>query len=152
MAMSASSAAFFCENFAGTVSVFAGASGTAKAPFTNAAFGCKRCSGFAGGEGCWAAASPTLPTTASPRVLARRTLRMAGSCRDEHYGSTAACGGKRNSALARAAAAVVRGLNRQARVLVSCGGSVLVSHLGDDDARRWIDQQQAVIDHHISVG
>ena len=36
--MSASSAAFLGENFAGTVSVFAGASGTAKAPLTNTAF------------------------------------------------------------------------------------------------------------------
>ena len=33
--MSLSSAAFFSENFAGTVSVFSGAPGTAKAPLTN---------------------------------------------------------------------------------------------------------------------
>jgi hypothetical protein len=38
MVMSLSSAAFFAENFAGTVSVFAGAPGTAKAPLTNTAF------------------------------------------------------------------------------------------------------------------
>src|SRR6266508_6895659 len=36
--MSSSSDAFFCEYFAGTVSVFAGAPSTAKAPLTNAAF------------------------------------------------------------------------------------------------------------------
>src|SRR6185436_12380368 len=33
--LSLSSAAFFSENFAGTVSVFSGAPGTAKAPLTN---------------------------------------------------------------------------------------------------------------------
>src|SRR3954462_6872503 len=33
--MSLSSAAFFSENFAGTVSLFAGAPGTARAPLTN---------------------------------------------------------------------------------------------------------------------
>jgi hypothetical protein len=33
-----SSAAFFAENFAGTVSVFVGAPGTAKTPLTNTAF------------------------------------------------------------------------------------------------------------------
>jgi hypothetical protein len=38
--MSWSSAKFFCEYFAGTVSVFAGAPGTARTPLTNAAFGC----------------------------------------------------------------------------------------------------------------
>ena len=50
--MSSSSAAFFAENFAGTVSVFAGAPGTAKAPLTNTAFA----GGLAFGGGCfWAA-------------------------------------------------------------------------------------------------
>src|SRR5262245_62369864 len=50
MVMSSSSAAFFVENFAGTVSVFAGAPGTAKAPLTNTLF----CAGD-----CWAASGPT---------------------------------------------------------------------------------------------
>ena len=36
--ISSSSAAFFAENFAGTVSVFAGAPGTAKAPLINTLF------------------------------------------------------------------------------------------------------------------
>src|SRR5262252_7482171 len=48
--MSSSSSAFFAENFAGTVSVFASAPGTAKAPLTNTLF----CAG-----GCWAAPGPT---------------------------------------------------------------------------------------------
>src|SRR5262245_43189833 len=47
--MSWSAAAFFSENFAGTVSVFAGAPGTAKAPSTNTLF----CGGG------WAAPGPT---------------------------------------------------------------------------------------------
>src|SRR6516165_5372145 len=68
MVMSLSSAAFFAENFAGTVSVFAGAPGTAKAPLTNAAFA----GGLAFGGGCcWAAARPTLPTNASASALVR---------------------------------------------------------------------------------
>src|SRR5260370_10324958 len=85
--MSSSSAAFFLENFAGTVSVFAGA--PAKAPLTNTAFSCGLafgvcelgssapilpdgvccafsccdcCCASAGGVGCWAAARPMLPT------------------------------------------------------------------------------------------
>src|SRR6185436_11966445 len=37
--MSLSSAAFLAENFAGTVSVLAGAPGTLRAPFTNTALG-----------------------------------------------------------------------------------------------------------------
>src|SRR6266404_3664612 len=50
--MSSSSAAFFAENFAGTVSVFVGAPGTAKAPLTNTAFA----GGLAFSGGCfWAA-------------------------------------------------------------------------------------------------
>src|SRR5262249_35976133 len=49
MVMSWSAAAFFSENFAGTVSVFAGAPGTAKAPSTNTL--------FCGGR--WAAPGPT---------------------------------------------------------------------------------------------
>src|SRR5262245_40531880 len=77
MVMSLSSAAFFAENFAGTVSVFAGAPGTAKAPLTNAAFA----GGLAFGGGCcWAAARPTLPTNASASALVRTRLhRMAVS-------------------------------------------------------------------------
>src|SRR5215475_5506913 len=77
MVMSLSSAAFFAENFAGTVSVFAGAPGTAKAPLTNAAFA----GGLAfGGGRCWAAARPTLPTNASASALVRtRSHRMAVS-------------------------------------------------------------------------
>src|SRR5262245_45299943 len=75
--MSLSSVAFFAENFAGTVSVFAGAPGTAKAPLTNAAFA----GGLAFGGGCcWAAARPTLPTNASASALVRtRSHRMAVS-------------------------------------------------------------------------
>src|SRR5262249_2598138 len=109
--MSASSAAFFCENFAGTVSV-AGASGTANAPLTNAAFCCGWVPGAcapasAGGVDCWAAASPTLPTTASASVLVPKKLRMVGSCPDEQHLSAAAWGReRRNHPLVRAAAAV----------------------------------------------
>src|SRR5256885_11874775 len=119
--MRASSAAFFCENFAGMVSVFAGASGTARAPLTNAAFGsgcvpgacalgssapilpdgvccqfssCKRCCASDGGGCCWAAATPTPPTNASASVLVRKRSRMMGSCPDDHDLSAAACAGK----------------------------------------------------------
>src|SRR6516225_11614308 len=42
--MSSSSPAFFAENFAGTVSVFAGTPGTAKAPLTNTLFCAGACS------------------------------------------------------------------------------------------------------------
>src|SRR5262249_60829016 len=75
--MSSSSAAFFAENFAGTVSVFAGAPGTAKAPLTNTAFA----GGPAFGGGCcWAAARPTLPTNASASALVHtRSHRIAVS-------------------------------------------------------------------------
>src|SRR5215472_13014969 len=99
MVMSASSAAFLAENFAGTVSVLAGASGTARAPLTNAAlagaaaFGarelgssapilpdgvccafscCDCCCGPAAGGCCWAAARPTLTTNASASALVRK--------------------------------------------------------------------------------
>src|SRR5262245_17469338 len=77
MVMSLSSAAFFAENFAGTVSVFVGAPGTAKAPLANTAFA----GGLAFGGGfCWAAARPTLPTNASTSALVRtRSHRMAVS-------------------------------------------------------------------------
>jgi len=58
----------FAENFAGTVSVFAGAPGTAKAPLTSTAFA----GGLAFGGGCcWAAARPMLPTNASASALVR---------------------------------------------------------------------------------
>src|SRR5258707_15445405 len=77
MMMSLSSAAFFAENFAGTVSVFAGAPGTAKAPLTSTAFA--GALPFGGGC-CWAAARPMLPTNASASALVRtRSHRMAVS-------------------------------------------------------------------------
>src|SRR5437660_1611122 len=71
--MSSSSAAFFCENFAGTVSVFVGAPGTAKAPLTNAAFDC----------GCVsAAAKPPLPImTRAIALVRRKSRRMIASLR-----------------------------------------------------------------------
>src|SRR5262249_61983340 len=74
MMMSLSSAAFFAEHFAGTVSVFPGAPGTAKAPLTSTAFA----GGLAFGGGCcWAAARPMLPTNASASALVRtRSHRM----------------------------------------------------------------------------
>ena len=92
-------AAFFSENFAGTVSVFAGAPGTAKAPLTNTelsaglslgacelgsslpilpdgvccAFSCCCCCcGSAGGD-CWAAAFPTAPQSVKTRTALVRT-------------------------------------------------------------------------------
>src|SRR5262249_21432592 len=66
MMMSLSSAAFFAENFAGTVSVFAGAPGTAT--LTNTSFA----GGLAFGGGfCWAAARPTLQTNVNARALVR---------------------------------------------------------------------------------
>src|SRR5262249_2473846 len=52
MLMSLSSAAFFAENFAGTVSVLGGAPGTAKAPLTNTAFAGGLA--FSGGAFLWA--------------------------------------------------------------------------------------------------
>src|SRR5215831_17097428 len=107
MVMSASSAAFLAENFAGIVSVLAGASGTARAPLTNAAlagaaaFGacelgssapilpdgvccafscCDCCCGSAAGGCCWAAARPALATNASASALVRKSsFRMAVS-------------------------------------------------------------------------
>src|SRR5262249_1987503 len=97
--MSSSSAAFFAENFAGTVSVFAGAPGTAKAPLTNTAFA----GGPAFGGGCcWAAARPTLPTNASASALVHtRSHRMAVSfyaldCTTQ-AGATCACRPRRAS-------------------------------------------------------
>src|SRR5262245_37906499 len=98
MVMSASSAAFFAENFAGTISV-AGALGTAKAPLTNTAFAggaalgacelgsslpiwpdgvccalsCRDCCcASAGGGCCWAAARPALAANASASALVRK--------------------------------------------------------------------------------
>src|SRR5262249_8528592 len=60
MVMSLSSAAFFAENFAGTVSVFVGAPGTAKSPLTNTAF----TGGLAFGGGCFLAAGAARPSPA----------------------------------------------------------------------------------------
>src|SRR5262249_12170960 len=60
MVMSSSSAAFFAENFAGTVSVFVGAPGTAKAPLTNPAFA----GGLAFDGGCFWAAGASRPNPA----------------------------------------------------------------------------------------
>src|SRR5262245_11259469 len=105
--MSLSSAAFFCENLAGTVSVSAGAPGTAKAPSTNTlssnglalgacalgsslpvlpggvccAFSCCDCCCASGcGDGCWAAATATPPSNANTIALVRsRRLCMAVS-------------------------------------------------------------------------
>src|ERR687887_1749015 len=101
--MSSSSAAFFCEYFAGTVSVFAAAPSTARAPLTNAAFGCgwavveacelgsslpilpdgvccafsccERCCASVGGDGCWAPARPALPANTSAKALAHKSSR-----------------------------------------------------------------------------
>src|SRR5258705_9695041 len=98
--MSLSSAAFFAENLDGTVSVFSGAPGTAKAPLTktelSAGFGlgacelgssapilpdgvccafscCCCCCGSAAGGGCWATARPALKP-APPRSTRTREL------------------------------------------------------------------------------
>src|SRR6266516_2047633 len=68
MVMSASSAAFFAENFAGTVSVLAGAPGTARAPLTNAA--------FAGGAALGACARLLLAHLAGRRLLRLLLLRL----------------------------------------------------------------------------
>src|SRR6516225_4942940 len=85
--MSLSSAAFFWENFAGTVSVFASAPGTAKAPLTSALF-CAR--------GCWAAARPTLPTNASANALVRKRSRRMGCllCSGVRYGKARRLGAR----------------------------------------------------------
>ena len=58
--MSSSSAAFFAENFAGTVSVFVGAPGTAKTPLTNTA----SAGGLAFGGGCFWVAGAARPSSA----------------------------------------------------------------------------------------
>src|SRR5262245_2382436 len=100
--MSLSSAAFFCENFAGTVSVLSGAPGTASAPLTNTsllcgfaagacelgsslpawpegvccAFSCcSRCCPSAAGGGCCATAMLTPPRSASTSEIACKGSR-----------------------------------------------------------------------------
>src|SRR5215831_17967544 len=190
MVMSASSAAFLAENFAGTVSVFAGAPGTAKAPLTNAAVAggaalvacelgsslpiwpdgvccalscCDCCCASAAGGCCWAAARPTLATNASASALVRkRSFRMAVSFFSARADAIcpspcAAAQPARLRALGRARQPLfrrsVRRHNRRGRCLVSWSarGAVLIGDLGDDDAGRGIDQQQAVVDDHVSV-
>src|SRR5215813_8489153 len=152
MVMSASSAAFLAENFAGTVSVFAGAPGTAKAPLTNAAFagaaafGARCCASAAGGC-CWAAARPTLTTNASASALVRkRAYGMAVSFLSAPRGRYAAVppclgSGGRSADITAGAEVWFRAVPAAA----------LIVDLGDDDAGRGIDQQQAVVDDHVSV-
>src|SRR5262245_35510532 len=195
MVMSASSAAFLAENFAGTVSVLAGASGTAKAPLTNTAFAggaalvacelgsslpiwpdgvccalscCDCCCASAAGGCCWAAARPTPATNASASALVcKRSFRMAVSFLRSPFcplradairpSPCAAAQPARLRALGRARQPLfrrsVRRHNRRGRCLVSWSarGAALIGDLGDDDAGRRIDQQQAVVDDHVSV-
>src|SRR5215510_2383645 len=173
MVMSASSAAFLAENFAGTISV-AGASGTAKAPLTNTAFAggaalgacelgssapilpdgvccafscCDCCCASAAGGCCWAAARPTLTTNASASALVRkRAYGMAVSFLSAPRGRYAAVppclgSGGRSADITAGAEVWFRAVPAAA----------LIVDLGDDDAGRGIDQQQAVVDDHVSV-
>src|SRR5215471_2605845 len=152
MVMSASSAAFLAENFAGTVSVFAGAPGTAKAPLTNAAFagaaafGARCCTSAAGGC-CWAAARPMPAANASASALVRkRAYRMAvsfSSAPRGRYPAIPPClvSGGRSADITAGAEVWFR----------AAGAAALIVDLGDDDAGRGIDQQQAVVDDHVSV-
>src|SRR5262249_27663611 len=75
MVMSSSSAAFFAENFAGTVSVFAGAPGTAKAPLTNTLF----CAGD-----CWAAPGPTSDSAGGVTICALPDAVVATNANAAH--------------------------------------------------------------------
>src|SRR5262249_35169027 len=172
--MSASSAAFLAENFAGTVSVFPGASGTAKAPLTKTALAggaalgacelgsslpiwpdgvcwafscCDFCCESGAGGCCWAAARPMPAANASASALVRkRAYRMAvsfSSAPRGRYPAIPPClvsGGRSADITARA-----QGWVRAA------GAAPLIVDLGDDDAGRGIDQQQAVVDDHVSI-
>src|SRR5262249_32546896 len=173
MVMSASSAAFLAENFAGTMSV-AGASGTAKAPLTNTAFAggealgacelrsslplwpdgvcwafscCDCCCASAGGGGCWAAPTRALAANASASALVRkRAYCMAISF------SSAARG--RYPALPMClvsggwSADITAGADVWFR---AARAAALIGDLGHHNAGRGIDQQQAVVDDRVSV-
>src|SRR5262245_30029753 len=173
MVMSASSAAFFAENFAGTISV-AGALGTAKAPLTNTAFAggaalgacelgsslpiwpdgvccalsCRDCCcASAGGGCCWAAARPALAANASASALVRkRAYCMAISF------SSAPCG--RYPALPMCLVSGGRSADITAGADVwfrAARAAALIGDLGHHNAGRGIDQQQAVVDDRVSV-
>src|SRR5215831_10139916 len=158
MVMSASSAAFFAENFAGTISV-AGALGTAKAPLTNTAFaggaalgacelgsslpiwpdgvcwafsGCDFCCASAGGGCCWAAARPMPAANASASALVRkRAYGMAASFSSAPRG--------RYPAVPPCLVSGGRSADITAGAEVwfrAARGAALIVDLGDDDAGR----------------
>src|SRR6516165_11537133 len=178
MVMSASSAAFLAENFAGTISV-AGASGTAKAPLTNTAFAggaalgacelgsslpiwpdgvcwafscCDCCWASAGGGCCWAAARPMPATNASAGALVRKkAYRMAvsfSSAPRGRYRALPMCLRRLCLGSGGRSAGITAGADVWFR---AARAAALIVDLGDDDAGCGIDQQQAVVDDHVSV-
>ena len=119
---SASSAAFFCENFAGTVSVFAGASGTAKAPFTNAAFGCG-----------WVRNLPTLTATHETETSVTSPARACAlGLAVLLLGSTPAYAAAARELRGTPGNDVINGKNRDDRIMALGGRDVVHGNGGDD--------------------